>query len=61
MRGVAVVIQVLISLVVAASVMPVLLAAVPETQHQKVGPAVAFGIAALAFVIVRVVWPRHKR
>ncbi|HUL72335.1 MAG TPA: hypothetical protein VLT86_04500 [Vicinamibacterales bacterium] len=60
MRGVAVVIQILVSLVVAASVMPVLLVAVPATQNQKVGPAVAFGIAALVFALVRIVWPRHK-
>jgi len=60
MRGVAIVIQVLISLVVAASVMPVLLVAVPATQNQRVGPALALGIAALVFVLVRIVWPRRK-
>ncbi|MFI5176972.1 MAG: hypothetical protein ACHQO8_00315 [Vicinamibacterales bacterium] len=61
MRGVAVVIQILISLVVAASVMPVLLATVPATQNQTLGPAIALGMAALVFVLVRIVWPRHKR
>ena len=61
MRAVAVVVQIIISFVVAASLMPVLLVAAPDTQSQAVGPAVAIGIAALTFAIVRVVWPRHKR
>ena len=61
MRAVAVVVQIVISLVVAASLMPVLLVTVPETQTRSVGPAVALGIAALTFAIVRIVWPRHRR
>lgn len=61
MRAVAVVVQIVVSLVVAASLMPVLLVAVPDTQSQAVGPAVAVGIAALTFAIVRLVWPRHRR
>jgi len=61
MRAVAVVVQIVISLMVAASLMPVLLVTVPDTQGQAVGPAVAIGIAALTFAIVRIVWPRHRR
>jgi len=60
MRAVAVVVQLLISLVVAASLMPVLLVSLPDTQGRAVGPAVAIGIAALTFAVVRIVWPRHK-
>jgi hypothetical protein len=60
MRGVAVIVQIVISIVVAASLMPVLLVSLPHTQSRAVGPAVALGIAALTFVIVRIVWPRHR-
>jgi len=61
MRAVAVVVQIIVSLVVAASLMPVLLVTVPDTQSQALGPAAALGIAALTFAIVRLVWPRHRR
>ncbi len=61
MRGVAVVIQILISFVVAATLMPVLLVSVPAAQSPSLGPALAIGVAALTFVLVRLVWPRHKR
>ena len=61
MRALAVVVQILISLSSsAASLMPVLLMTVPEAQARSVGPPVAIGMAAFAFVIVRMVWPRHK-
>lgn len=60
MRAVAVVVQIVISLVVAASVMPVVLTMVPDAQARSAGPAVAIGVAALAFLIVRIVWPRHR-
>jgi hypothetical protein len=60
MRGVAVVIQVLISLFVAATLMPVLLVSVPAMQSSSVGPAVAVVLAALTFMAVRIVWPRHR-
>lgn len=53
-------IQVLISLFVAATLMPVLLVSVPEMQSASVGPAVAVVVAALTFVVVRIVWPRHR-
>jgi hypothetical protein len=60
MRAVAVVVQIVISLVVAASLMPVVLTTMPDVQARSVGPAVALGIAAFAYAIVRIVWPRHK-
>ncbi len=60
MRGVAVVIQVLISLFVAATLMPVLLVSVPAMQSSSVGPGVAVVLAGLTFVVVRIVWPRHR-
>ena len=60
MRAVAIVVQLLISFVVAASVMPVLLATVPATQSANVGPAVAIGLMVFTFALVRIVWPRRK-
>ena len=60
MRALAVVVQIVISLVVAASLMPVVLTMVPDAQARSVGPTVALGIAAFAFLIVRIVWPRHN-
>jgi len=60
MRAVAVVVQIVISLVVAATLMPVVLTTMPDAQARSVGPAVALGIAAFAYAIVRIVWPRHK-
>jgi uncharacterized membrane protein (DUF485 family) len=60
MRAVAVVVQILVSFVVAASLMPVLLVTVPATQSASVGPPIAIGLAVVAFVLVRLVWPRHR-
>jgi len=60
MRAAAVVVQIVISLVVAASLMPVVLTTMPDVQARSVVPAVALGIAAFAYAIVRIVWPRHK-
>jgi hypothetical protein len=60
MRAVAVVVQVLVSFVLVASLMPILLVTVPATQKASVGPPVALAMGVLAFLVVRLVWPRHK-
>jgi hypothetical protein len=60
MRGVAIVIQLLVSLIVAATLMPVLLVGVPSLQDRTAGPAVAVGVVVFVFILVRVLWPRHR-
>jgi hypothetical protein len=60
MRAVAVVVQILISFVVVASLMPILLVTVPATQNGSVGPPIALAMAVVTFMLVRLVWPRHK-
>lgn len=60
MRAVAVVVQVLVSFVLVASLMPILLVTVPATQNASVGPPAALVMGIVAFLAVRLVWPRHK-
>ena len=60
MRGVAIVLQVVISLVVAASLTPVVLAEVPETRSRSLGSGLVIGLVLLTFAVVHVLWPRRK-
>jgi len=60
MRIAIVVVQVLITLAVVASVMPFVLVRLPVAQQAGVGPAVLAGAAVVCFLVVRFLWrPRR--
>ena len=61
MRFVIVIVQLLISAVVTASVMPALLVALPATRDRRVGLSVMAGVMAVAFVLIALVWPRRRK
>jgi hypothetical protein len=60
MRGFAILIQLLLTLVVVASAMPIVLTAVPQTQNGMIGPGVALGLAIATFALLRALWPARK-
>jgi hypothetical protein len=60
MRGFAIVIQLLLTLVVVASVMPIVLTVVPQTQNRLIGPGVALALAIAIFAGLRALWPARK-
>ena len=62
MRGaVAVVLQVAVSFMVVASVLPAVLVYVPAARGGWAGPGLAIGTMVAIFVLLRVLWPRRKR
>jgi hypothetical protein len=60
MRALVVVLQIVISVVVTASLMPLLLVSVPAAQNERVGLAIMAGLFAASFVVIALVWPRRK-
>jgi hypothetical protein len=60
MRFVIVVVQLLISAIVTAVVMPALLVAVPAARDQRVGVSLMAGLMAVSFAVVSLLWPRRK-
>jgi hypothetical protein len=60
MRILIIVVQLLISVFVTASVMPVILVTFPAAQHDKVGLSIMAAILAVTFLLVALVWPKKK-
>ena len=60
MRILIIVVQLLISVFVTASVMPVVLVTFPAAQQDKVGLSIMAAILAVTFLLVALVWPRKK-
>ena len=61
MRGpVAIVVQVVASLVIVAALMPALLATVPAARGAHAGMVAVAAGALVVFVLLRLVWPRSK-
>ena len=60
MRIVVVVVQLLISVIVTASVMPVVLVTFPPAQNDRVGLAIMAAILAVTFLLTALVWPKKK-
>jgi hypothetical protein len=60
MRLVIVVVQLAISAVVTATVMPALLATVPAARDRRVGLSLMAGLMAVSFAVISLVWPRRK-
>ena len=62
MRGVVIaIIQVVVSLVVVAAVMPLLVATVPGMRDSRTGLFTVLAGVAVAFGLLKVIWPRPKR
>ena len=60
MRVVTVVLQLVVSAVLTALLMPAILVAVPAAQDDRVGIAILAGVLATMFVVVALLWPRRK-
>ena len=60
MRAVTVALQVLISLAVTASLMPVLIYAQPAARDGRYGLATMAGLFVLIFVVLALAWPKKK-
>jgi hypothetical protein len=61
MRFVVILIQIVISLVVTASVTPALLFAIPEAREGRQGMALTAGVLLTTFLVIWLVWPRRSR
>jgi hypothetical protein len=60
MRLVIVVVQLVISAVVTATVMPALLVALPAARDRRVGLSLMAGLMAVSFAVIALLWPRRK-
>ena len=60
MRLVTVVVQLLISAVLTALLMPAVLVAVPAAREDRAGLAMMAGLMAVVFAVVALLWPRRK-
>jgi len=61
MRVLALVLQVVLSLVLAASLTPVVLVTVPPAREGRVGLVLVGTILLVSFLLLRLVWPRRLR
>ena len=61
MKFAVVALQILIALLVVASLMPLLLFSVPAAQGARVGPAIAIGGLVVIFALLRFIWPPPRR
>ena len=60
MRIATVFLQVILTVVITASVLPVALFAFPVLQEGRAGMAAAVATMVLVFVVLLLVWPRRK-
>ncbi len=61
MRGVMVVLgQIFLALLVTGAAFPLVLYSVPQVRSDAVGPYAVIGLAAVFFVLLRLIWPREK-
>ncbi len=58
---VAVVLQVIVSVLLVGAIMPVILASFPATRSRGVGATMALGGIVALFLVLRFVWPRQGR
>ena len=61
MRILVVIVQLLVSLFVTASLMPIVLVTMPAARESRVGVGIMLGMLAIAFALVSLVWPGRKR
>jgi hypothetical protein len=60
MRAAIVALQILISLVLTATLMPLLLVSVPAAQDDRVGLAFVMAIFTGSFAVIALIWPKRK-
>lgn len=60
MRMAVLVLQLVLTFVLTALVMPALLFSIPAARNDRLGLALMSGTAVLVFVILRLVWPRRR-
>ena len=60
MRLLIILVKLVISALVTATVMPAVLASLPAARDQRVGLGIVAGLLALTFALVTLVWPRRK-
>lgn len=60
MRLLIILVQLVISALVTATVMPAVLVSVPAAKDQRVGLGIVAGLLALTFFLVTLVWPRRR-
>lgn len=53
-------IQFVLSLIITASIMPIVLANAPAAREQPVGLTIASAILVVTFALLWLVWPRRK-
>ena len=61
MRALIVFVQVLISAVLTASLMPVVLVTVPAAQDDRTGLAIVSGLFVVSFLGILLVWPKRAK
>jgi hypothetical protein len=61
MRFAILVVQLVIALVVTASLMPVLLATIPAVRDPTAGASTALGLLIVCFALIAMVWPKQRR
>lgn len=61
MRVLIILVQILISLFLTASLMPVVLVSLPAAQEEGVGMGIMGVMVVVAFIVVALVWPKRRR
>jgi len=61
MKAVVIIVQVFLSLVLVASLMPLVLVMVPWMRQDRVGLVAVITLFAAVFVLIRLVWPRRSK
>lgn len=61
MRLVVLLVQIGISFVLTASVMPALMFAIPTAREGRVGLGLAGGVMLTTFLVIWLLWPRRRR
>ena len=54
------VVQVAISVLIVGLVMPVVVVTIPASRESRVGLGLSILLTALAFVVIRLAWPRRR-
>jgi hypothetical protein len=61
MRALIVIVQVLVSLVLTASLMPVIFVTIPAAQDQRIGIGLMVAVLIASFAAVSFLWPARSR
>ena len=61
MRALIVFVQVLVSLLLTASFMPIVLVTIPAAQEEGAGLAMMGGLFVVLLVLIMLVWPKRRK